>query len=71
MGKTNSIMVSELSLVVKYKYNMILLINGSKSTKESSKQNRTRDTEIKNMKLEKTGIHAACDTLNPISRDRD
>ena len=43
-----SIMLSEISQVVKDKYHMILPINGAYSTKQISEQNRTRDIEIKN-----------------------
>ena len=43
-----SIMLSEISPVVKDKYHMISPISGTQSTKEKSKQNTTRDIEIKN-----------------------
>ena len=43
-----SIMLSEISQVVKDKYHMISPINGAYSTKQISEQNRTRDIEIKN-----------------------
>ena len=43
-----SIMLSEISQVVKNKYHMISLIIGMKSTKQTSKQNITRGIEIKN-----------------------
>ena len=43
-----SIMLSEISQAVKYKYHMILPISGTNSTKQTSKQNVTRDIEIKN-----------------------
>ena len=43
-----SIMLSEISQVVKDKYHMISPISGTQSTKEKSKQNTTRDIEIKN-----------------------
>ena len=43
-----SIMLSEISQVVKDKYHMISPISGTKSTKQTSKQNITRDIEIKN-----------------------
>ena len=43
-----SIMLSEISQVVKDKYHMMSPINGTYSTKRTSKQNRTRDIEIKN-----------------------
>ena len=39
---------SEVSQAVKEKYGMISPINGSQSTKQTSKQNTTRDIEIKN-----------------------
>ena len=41
-------MLSEINQVVKDKYHMISLISGTQSTKQISKQNRTRDMEIKN-----------------------
>ena len=43
-----SIMLSEISQVVKEKYRMISPISGAESTKKTSKQNTTRDFEIKN-----------------------
>ena len=43
-----SIMLSEISQVVKDKYYMISPISGTYSTKQTSKQRRTRDIEIKN-----------------------
>ena len=43
-----SIMLSEISQAVKYKYHMILPISGTNSTKQTSKQNVTRDIEIGN-----------------------
>ena len=43
-----SIMLSEITLVVKDKFYMISPISGSYSTKQRSKQNRTRGIEIKN-----------------------
>ena len=43
-----SIMLSEISQPVKDKYHMISPISGTKSTKQTSEQNRTRDIEIKN-----------------------
>ena len=43
-----SIMLSEISQAVKDKYHMISPISGTKSTKQTSKPNITRDTEIKN-----------------------
>ena len=43
-----SIMLSEINQVVKDKYHMMSPINGTYSTKQTSKQNRTRDIEIKN-----------------------
>ena len=42
-----SIMLSEISPAVKDKYHMISPISGTYSTKETSKQNITRDIEIK------------------------
>ena len=46
-----SIMLSEVSQAVKDKYHTTSPISGTQSTKQTSKQNTTRDTEIKN-KLE-------------------
>ena len=43
-----SIMLSEISQVVKDKYHMISPISGTYSTKHTSEQNITRDMEIKN-----------------------
>ena len=43
-----SIMLSEIRQAVKDKYRMISPISGTKSTKQTSKPNITRDTEIKN-----------------------
>ena len=43
-----SIMLSEISQAVKDKYHMISPISGTSSTKQTSKQNITRDTEMKN-----------------------
>ena len=43
-----SIMLSEISQVVKDKYHMISPISGTYSTKQTSKQNITKDIEIKN-----------------------
>ena len=43
-----SIMLSEISQGVKEKYHMILPISGTKTTKQISKSNITRDIEIKN-----------------------
>ena len=42
-----SIMLSEISQVVKDKYHMILPISGTLSTKQTNEQNRTKDMEIK------------------------
>ena len=42
-----SIMLSEISQVVKHKYH-ISPISGTLSTKQTNEQNRTRDMEIKN-----------------------
>ena len=41
-------MLSEISQAVNDKYHVISPISGSSSTKQTSKQNRTRDIEIKN-----------------------
>ena len=41
-------MLSERSQAVKEKYHMISPISGTYSTKQTSKQNTTRDIEIKN-----------------------
>ena len=43
-----SIMLSDISQVVKDKYHMISPVSGIKSIKQTSKQNRIRDREIKN-----------------------
>ena len=43
-----SIMLSEISQAVKDKYHVISPISGTQSTKQTSKQNITRDIEIKN-----------------------
>ena len=43
-----SIMLSEISRVMKDKYHMISPVSGTQSTKQTSEQNRTRDMEIKN-----------------------
>ena len=43
-----SIMLSEISQVVKYKYCMISPVSGTLSRKQRSEQNRTIDLEIKN-----------------------
>ena len=42
-----SIMLSEISQVVRDKYHMISPLTGTQSTKEKSKQNITRNIEIK------------------------
>ena len=42
-----SIMLSEISQVVKEKYHIISPVNGILSTKQTNKQNITRDIEIK------------------------
>ena len=53
-----SIMLSEISQVVRDKYPMISLISGTQSTKQTSKQNTTRDIEIKNrLAVTKTAIN--------------
>ena len=41
-------MLSEVSQVVTYKYHMTSPISGNQSTKQTSKQNITRDSEIRN-----------------------
>ena len=41
-------MLSEISQAVRDKYHMISPLIGTKSTKENSKQNITRDIEVKN-----------------------
>ena len=43
-----SIMLSEINQVVKDKYHMISLISGTQSTKQISKQNRTRGMKTRN-----------------------
>ena len=43
-----NIVLSEISQVVRDKYHMISPLTGTESTKEKSKQNITRDTEVKN-----------------------
>ena len=43
-----SIMLSEISQGVKDEYHLISPISGTNSTKQISKQNITRDSEIKN-----------------------
>ena len=43
-----SILLSEISQVVKDKYHMISPLSGASSTKQTNQQNRTRDIEIKN-----------------------
>ena len=43
-----SIMLSEISQTVRDKYHVISPLTGTLPTKEKSKQNRTRDVEIKN-----------------------
>ena len=42
-------MLSEISQAVRDKYHMISPLTGTYSTKEKSKQNITRDIEIKNI----------------------
>ena len=44
----DSIMLSEISQVVRDKYHMISPLTTTSSTKEKSKQNITKDIEIKN-----------------------
>ena len=41
-------MLSEISQVVKDKYHMTSLLSGTYSTKQTSRENRTRNVEIKN-----------------------
>ena len=41
-------MLSEISQAVRDKYHMISPLTGTQSTKEKSKQNITRDIEVKN-----------------------
>ena len=43
-----SIMLSEISQAVRDKYHMISPLTGTESTEEKSKQNITRDIEVKN-----------------------
>ena len=43
-----SIMLSEISQVVKDKYHMISPLTGTQAIEEKSKQNITRDIEVKN-----------------------
>ena len=43
-----SIMLSEISQEVRDKYHMISPLTGTESTEEKSKQNITRDIEVKN-----------------------
>ena len=43
-----NIMLSEISQAVRDKYHMISPLTGTSSTREKSKQNITRDIEIKN-----------------------
>ena len=52
-----SIMLSEISQVVRDKYHMISPLTGTQSTKEKSKQNITRDIEIKNIVTIATGVY--------------
>ena len=51
--ESESIMLSEVSQVVKDKYHTISPISGTELTKQTNKQNRTRDMEIEN-KLTRT-----------------
>ena len=44
----DSIMLSEISQVVRDEYHMISPLTGTYSTEEKSKQNITRDIEVKN-----------------------
>ena len=52
----DSIMLSEISLVLKDKYHMISPVSETQSTKETSKQNITRDIEIKHKLAVTRGI---------------
>ena len=47
MRQLESIMLSEISQAVKDKYHMISPLTGTQSTEEKSKQNITRDIEVK------------------------
>ena len=47
-AELESIMLSEISQVVKDKYHMISPISGTSSTKQTCEQNRNKDMEIKN-----------------------
>ena len=51
----DSIMLSEISQAVRDKYHMTSPLTGTLSTKEKSKQNTTRDIEIKNIVTIATG----------------
>ena len=48
-------MLSEISQAVRDKYHVISPLTGTQSTKEKSKQNTTRDIEIKNIVTIATG----------------
>ena len=48
MNGLEGIVLSEIRQVVKDKYRMISPVSGTQSTKQISKQNITRDMEIKN-----------------------
>ena len=50
-----SIMLTRVNQAVKEKYHMISPISRTKSTKQTSKQNRTRDFKIKNKLTVTTG----------------
>ena len=50
-----SIMLSEISQVAKDKYHMISPVSRTQSTEQTSKQNITRDIEIKNIVTIATG----------------
>ena len=52
---TESIMLSEISQEVKYKYHMISPLTGTYSTKQTNKQNITKDTELENRLTETRG----------------
>ena len=49
-------MLSEISQAVRGKYHMVSPLTGTYSTEEKSKQNITRDIEIKNIVTIATGV---------------
>ena len=62
-----SIMLNEISQVVKDKYRMISPISGTLSTKQTTKQNITRDIEIKNkltVSREEEGAYNLCNSID-------